>query len=141
MYFTKCILLFIIIYHSFRFASVFGKILTDLVTDGQTTFDLKPFTLDRPALTDPTFEPQVNISKFEKRTQTNEISKLWINIEVLKVLKVQSWICLKDMDTFGNIVKDQSSHLVYLTWCISTYYAQNNRPMKILTQLVVKVTR
>ncbi|XP_033641386.1 monomeric sarcosine oxidase-like isoform X2 [Asterias rubens] len=62
--------------HAFKFASVFGKILTDLVTDGQTTFDLKPFTLDRPALTDPTFEPQVNISKFEKRTQTNEISKL-----------------------------------------------------------------
>jgi len=36
--------------HAFKFASVLGKILAELVTDGKTRSDLSLFTLDRPIL-------------------------------------------------------------------------------------------
>src|SRR4051794_14733696 len=39
--------------HGFKFAPTFGRLLADLAVDGGTTFDLTPFRLDRPALTDP----------------------------------------------------------------------------------------
>lgn len=38
--------------HGFKFASVVGEILTDLLTKGESDFDLAPFSVDRPALHD-----------------------------------------------------------------------------------------
>ena len=40
------------------------------------------------------------------------------------------------MDTFGNIVKDKYSHLVY-----PQHNAQNTKSVQILTQLVVEIAR
>jgi sarcosine oxidase len=39
--------------HGFKFAALFGKILRDLALDVAPPFDLEPFRIDRPALTDP----------------------------------------------------------------------------------------
>ncbi len=39
--------------HGFKFAALFGKILRDLALDVVPPFDLGPFRIDRPALTDP----------------------------------------------------------------------------------------
>ena len=41
--------------HGFKFAPTFGRILADLALSGSTTSDVSPFTLDRPALTDPDY--------------------------------------------------------------------------------------
>jgi sarcosine oxidase len=43
--------------HGFKFASWFGRTLTELALTGTTTSDISPFAFDRPALTDPTFVP------------------------------------------------------------------------------------
>ncbi|MBA2467799.1 MAG: N-methyl-L-tryptophan oxidase [Chloroflexia bacterium] len=43
--------------HAFKFATLFGKVLSQLALDGETEYPIAPFTADRPALTDPTFEP------------------------------------------------------------------------------------
>ena len=42
--------------HGFKFASIFGEILADLLTTGVTSFDLSPFRLSREALA-PTAKP------------------------------------------------------------------------------------
>lgn len=41
--------------HAYKFASLIGRILADLAIDGTTEYPIAPFTLDRPALTDPEF--------------------------------------------------------------------------------------
>jgi sarcosine oxidase len=41
--------------HAFKFASLIGRILSDLALDGNTSFDISAFSLQRPALTDPNF--------------------------------------------------------------------------------------
>jgi sarcosine oxidase len=41
--------------HAFKFASLFGRILSDLAVSGQTVFPIDHFRLDRPALTDPNY--------------------------------------------------------------------------------------
>jgi sarcosine oxidase len=41
--------------HGFKFAPTFGRLLADLVVDGDTATDLTDFRLDRPALTDPAY--------------------------------------------------------------------------------------
>ena len=43
--------------HGFKFASLAGKILGELALHGKTGYPIEPFRLDRPALTDPTYEP------------------------------------------------------------------------------------
>jgi sarcosine oxidase len=43
--------------HGFKFASWFGRTLTELAVTGTTPCDIAPFRFDRPALTDPTFVP------------------------------------------------------------------------------------
>jgi sarcosine oxidase len=43
--------------HAAKFASLIGKILTDLATSGGTSYPVDAFRADRPALTDPGFEP------------------------------------------------------------------------------------
>lgn len=42
--------------HGFKFAPTFGRVLADLVTEGTTTTDVSGFALDRPALTDASYE-------------------------------------------------------------------------------------
>lgn len=43
--------------HAFKFAALFGKILSQLAVDGSTEYPIAPFSADRPALTDPSFQP------------------------------------------------------------------------------------
>ena len=50
------ILLFVGAGHAFKWASLFGRILSELAIDGTTKYDLSPLRLDRPALTDPTYD-------------------------------------------------------------------------------------
>ena len=42
--------------HGFKFAPTFGRLLAELATVGTTTTDLTPYRLDRPALTDPSYQ-------------------------------------------------------------------------------------
>ena len=43
--------------HGFKFASLVGKILGELAVHGKTECPIEAFRLDRPALTDPSYEP------------------------------------------------------------------------------------
>jgi len=43
--------------HGFKFASLVGKILSELALHGKTEYPIEAFRLDRPARTDPTYEP------------------------------------------------------------------------------------
>jgi sarcosine oxidase len=42
--------------HAYKFASLLGQILSELAIDGETSYPIEPFTLNRPAVTDPAFE-------------------------------------------------------------------------------------
>jgi sarcosine oxidase len=41
--------------HAYKFAGLLGKILSELAIDGQTTYPIAPFTLQRAAITDPDY--------------------------------------------------------------------------------------
>ena len=43
--------------HAFKFATLIGRILSQLALDGQTEYPIATFHADRPALTDPSFQP------------------------------------------------------------------------------------
>jgi sarcosine oxidase len=43
--------------HGFKFASLAGKILSELGIYGKTQYQIEAFRVDRPALTDPAYEP------------------------------------------------------------------------------------
>jgi sarcosine oxidase len=43
--------------HGFKFASLAGKILSELAMHGKTRYPIEAFRVDRPALTDPAYEP------------------------------------------------------------------------------------
>ena len=43
--------------HGFKFAPTLGRLLADLAVHGRTDTDLTPFTMTRPALTDPSYAP------------------------------------------------------------------------------------
>ena len=43
--------------HSFKFASLIGRILSDLALDSSTVYPISAFGLSRPAITDPNFKP------------------------------------------------------------------------------------
>lgn len=47
--------------HAYKFAGLLGQILSELALDGQTRYPIAPFTLNRPALTDPHFQPAFHI--------------------------------------------------------------------------------
>jgi len=42
--------------HAFKFASLIGRILSELALDGSSSFPIEPFTITRPAITDKTFQ-------------------------------------------------------------------------------------
>ena len=44
--------------HAYKFASLFGKILSELALDGRTPYPIEPFRIDRPAITDPNYPAQ-----------------------------------------------------------------------------------
>ncbi|KAK7477452.1 hypothetical protein BaRGS_00031276 [Batillaria attramentaria] len=46
--------------HAYKFASLLGKILSELAVDGRTRYDILQFNMDRPAITDPNFKPTRN---------------------------------------------------------------------------------
>jgi len=43
--------------HAFKFATLIGRIMSELALDGRTEYPIAPFRADRAALTDPTFRP------------------------------------------------------------------------------------
>jgi sarcosine oxidase len=43
--------------HAFKFAPTFGRVLADLATTGETSSEIAPFAMDRPALVDPDYRP------------------------------------------------------------------------------------
>ncbi|XP_053376207.1 monomeric sarcosine oxidase-like [Mercenaria mercenaria] len=43
--------------HAYKFAGLLGKILSEMAIDGNTQYDISPFTLDREALKDPNYTP------------------------------------------------------------------------------------
>ena len=43
--------------HAFKFATLFGQILSQLTLSGRTKYPIAPFSAGRPALTDATFQP------------------------------------------------------------------------------------
>jgi sarcosine oxidase len=47
--------------HAYKFASLIGQILSELALDGATRHDIAAFALDRPALTDPAYTPNMRI--------------------------------------------------------------------------------
>ncbi|CAN5476986.1 N-methyl-L-tryptophan oxidase [soil metagenome] len=47
--------------HAYKFASLLGKIFSELLIDGHTAHDIRPFTLNRPALTDPNYTANLRI--------------------------------------------------------------------------------
>jgi sarcosine oxidase len=47
--------------HAYKFASLLGKILSQLAIEGQTEYPIEPFTLNRPAITDPNYEAKFHI--------------------------------------------------------------------------------
>lgn len=47
--------------HAYKFSSLLGKILSQLATDGQTEYPISPFTLNRPAITDPNYKATFHI--------------------------------------------------------------------------------
>jgi sarcosine oxidase len=47
--------------HAYKFAGLLGKILSELAVDDQTNYPIAPFTLQRPAIIDPNFEPLFHI--------------------------------------------------------------------------------
>lgn len=49
--------------HAFKFASLIGRILSDLAMDGATPFPIEAFSLERPAITDPNFKPLFTTSR------------------------------------------------------------------------------
>ncbi|MGF9660829.1 N-methyl-L-tryptophan oxidase [Arthrobacter crystallopoietes] len=52
--------------HAGKFASLAGKILAELVTDGSTALPIEPFSLLRPAITDPDFKPVFRFAEKHK---------------------------------------------------------------------------
>jgi len=47
--------------HAYKFASLLGKILSELAIEGRTDYPIAPFTLQRPAITDPNYQPVFHI--------------------------------------------------------------------------------
>jgi sarcosine oxidase len=41
--------------HAYKFAALFGKILSEIAIDGQTSYPIQPFRVSRPAITDPAY--------------------------------------------------------------------------------------
>ncbi|MBV7329944.1 N-methyl-L-tryptophan oxidase [Chloroflexi bacterium TSY] len=47
--------------HVYKFSSLVGKILSELAIDGKTQYPIGDFTMNRPAITDPSFEASFHI--------------------------------------------------------------------------------
>ena len=47
--------------HIYKFSSLMGKILSQLAIDGRTLYPISPFSMNRPAIMDPTFEASFHI--------------------------------------------------------------------------------
>lgn len=45
--------------HCYKFASLLGRILSEMAIDGETRYDISKFNIDRPALTEPGWKPQL----------------------------------------------------------------------------------
>ena len=47
--------------HAYKFASLLGRILSELALDGRTSYAIAPFTIRRPAITDPDYGPRFHL--------------------------------------------------------------------------------
>lgn len=52
--------------HAFKFASILGKILSELAVTGRSTIDIAPFTMDREAVRNPNYDPTFHLSTSTK---------------------------------------------------------------------------
>ncbi|XP_076441654.1 monomeric sarcosine oxidase-like [Babylonia areolata] len=43
--------------HAYKFASLLGKILSEMAVDGRTQYNISEFSMDRPAISDPNYVP------------------------------------------------------------------------------------
>jgi len=49
--------------HAFKFASLIGLILSELATEGNSSYDISAFSLSRAAITDPGFHPLLKLTR------------------------------------------------------------------------------
>ncbi|XP_052798499.1 monomeric sarcosine oxidase-like [Mya arenaria] len=63
--------------HAYKFAGLLGKILSELALDGRTDYDIRPFTMEREALTDPDFQPVffMGASKLPQSKKSDDLDK------------------------------------------------------------------
>jgi sarcosine oxidase len=47
--------------HAFKFAALIGRVLADLALRGETSYPIEAFRVDRPAITDATFEKTFHV--------------------------------------------------------------------------------
>jgi sarcosine oxidase len=47
--------------HAYKFASLLGRILSELAIDGRTDYPIAPFTIRRSAITDPDYPPAFHL--------------------------------------------------------------------------------
>ncbi|KAL4223361.1 hypothetical protein ACF0H5_016831 [Mactra antiquata] len=57
--------------HAYKFAGLLGKILSQLAIDGNTNYDIKPFTMNREALKDPNYKPVFFMGTGSKLPRSN----------------------------------------------------------------------
>ncbi|ESO99006.1 hypothetical protein LOTGIDRAFT_142356 [Lottia gigantea] len=55
--------------HAFKFACLLGKILSEMAIDGRTQYDISGFSMNRPAITDPNFQPFLVFRKTEPKSK------------------------------------------------------------------------
>ena len=47
--------------HAYKFAGLIGRILSELALDGKSTYPIEPFSIERPAITDKTFQKAFHV--------------------------------------------------------------------------------
>jgi trimethylamine--corrinoid protein Co-methyltransferase len=53
--------------HAYKFAGLLGKIFSQMAIDGETEYPIAPFALNRPAITNPDFEPLFHTKNTRRR--------------------------------------------------------------------------
>ena len=91
--FTFCIFMFPSTVH--RFASLLGKILSEMAVDGKTQYDISQFKRDREALTDPNFVPNFHLGP---RLVTESKLWAWADVKLTAVWGMKSSLCFSLYD-------------------------------------------
>nr|XP_006819315.1 PREDICTED: peroxisomal sarcosine oxidase-like [Saccoglossus kowalevskii] len=54
--------------HAYKFSCLFGKLLSEMAIDGKTRYPIEKFSIDRKALTDPSYEADFHHSQYRTKT-------------------------------------------------------------------------